>query len=89
MAAKDAEMPSHYALEDEIKEIARHLATLRKDIDGLTASVARAGEHQAERVQDAMQEAIAAVETSVRRNPVSALGIALGVGFLFGIILRR
>jgi ElaB/YqjD/DUF883 family membrane-anchored ribosome-binding protein len=36
-----------------------------------------------------MREAAAAVEDAVKRNPISTLGIALGVGFLVGIILRR
>jgi len=89
MAAKDAEMPAHHPLEEEVKEIAKHLANLRKDIDELGAAIGRAGGHQAERAQDAMNEAMTAVEASVRRNPISALGIALGVGFLFGVILRR
>ncbi len=89
MPAKDAEMPPHHALEGEIEEIAKHLAALRKDIDGLSGALARAGSHQAERAEDAVKEALAAVETSVRRNPISALGIALGIGFLFGVILGR
>lgn len=89
MAAKDAEMPDHHTLAEEIREIAKHLRTLRKDVEGLTGSIARAGGHQAEYVQDAMREAAAAVEDAVKRNPLSALGIALGVGFLVGIILRR
>jgi ElaB/YqjD/DUF883 family membrane-anchored ribosome-binding protein len=89
MAGKDAEMPDHYALSDEIKEIAKHIDSLRQDIEGLTGSIARAGGHQAERAQDALKEAAAAIEAAVRRNPVSALGVALGVGFLVGIILRR
>lgn len=37
MAGKDAEMPSHHALSEEIAEVAKHLQTLRKDIEGLTA----------------------------------------------------
>jgi ElaB/YqjD/DUF883 family membrane-anchored ribosome-binding protein len=45
--------------------------------------------HQAERVQDAASAAVGAVEDAVRRNPVQALGIALGAGWLLGIILRR
>jgi ElaB/YqjD/DUF883 family membrane-anchored ribosome-binding protein len=89
MAAKDAEMPEHYRMQEEVKEIAAHLAALRKDIEGLTGSIARAGGHQAERAQDALNEAAAALEASVRRNPVSALGIAAGVGFLLGVVLRR
>lgn len=89
MAAKDAEMPDHYALNDEVENIAKHLAGLRKEIEGLTGSIARAGGHQAERAQDALKEATAAIEAAVKRNPVSSLGIALGVGFLLGVILRR
>ena len=89
MAAKDAEMPTHHALSEEIVEIAKHLQTLRKDIEGLTGSIARAGGHQAEHMQDVASEAVTALETAVRRNPASALGIALGVGFLVGIVLRR
>jgi ElaB/YqjD/DUF883 family membrane-anchored ribosome-binding protein len=34
-------------------------------------------------------EAVTALETAVRRNPTQALGIALGIGFLVGIVLRR
>jgi ElaB/YqjD/DUF883 family membrane-anchored ribosome-binding protein len=89
MAAKDAEMPTHHALGDEVKEIAKHLQSLRKELEGLTGSVARAGGHQAERAQDAMKEAVAAVEAAVRQNPIQGVGVALGIGFLLGIILRR
>ena len=89
MAAKDAEMPSHQALSEDIQKIAEHLATLRQDVEALTGSVARTGGHQFERVQDKASEAVSAVETAVRRDPVSSLGIALGLGLLLGIVLRR
>jgi ElaB/YqjD/DUF883 family membrane-anchored ribosome-binding protein len=89
MAAKDAEMPTHHALGDEVKEIAKHLQSLRKELEGLTGSVARAGGHQAEQAQDAMKEAVAAIEAAVRQNPIQGVGVALGIGFLLGIILRR
>ena len=89
MAAKDADMPSHTALGEEVKEIAKHLQSLRKELDGLTGSVVRAGGHQAERAQDAMKDAVAAIEEATKRNPTQAIGVALGIGFLLGIILRR
>ena len=89
MAAKDAEMPSHQALSEEIREIAKHLATLRQEIEALTGSVARTGSHQFERAQDKASEAVSAVETAVRRDPLSSLGIALGLGLLLGIVMRR
>ncbi len=89
MAAKDAEMPTHHALSEEVEALAKHLATIRKDIEGLAGAMAQAGSDQAERVQDAAIEALGAIETAVRRNPTQALGIALGIGFLVGIVLRR
>jgi len=89
MAAKDAEMPSHQALSEDIEKIAKHLATLRQDIEALTGSVARTGSHQFERVQDKASEAVTAVEAAVRRDPVTSIGIALGLGLLLGIILSR
>ena len=89
MAAKDAEMPTRHALGDEVKEIAKHLQSLRNELEGLSGSIARAGGHQAERAQDAMKEAVTAIETAVRQNPIQGVGIALGVGFLLGVILRR
>ena len=89
MAEKDAEMPSQQALSEDIQEIAKHLAALRKDLEGLTGQIRRTGDHQLERVQDTAGEALKAVEDAVRQNPLSSLGIALGGGFLVGIILRR
>jgi len=89
MANKDAEMPTHHALREEVDKIAKHLHTLRKDIESLTGAVADAGGHQAERAKDAAGEALAAIEDAVKRKPTQTLGIALGIGFLVGIILRR
>jgi len=89
MAAKDAEMPNHYALRDEVETIAKHVATLRKDIEELGASVTRAGGRQAERIQNAASEKMHALEADVRRNPVAAMGIAFGIGLVLGVILQR
>jgi len=82
MAPQDAEMPSHQALSEDIAQI-------RRDIDNLTSSIKRAGDHQAERVQDKAHEALNALENAVKRDPVTTLGWALGAGFLLGILLRR
>ena len=89
MAGKDAEMPSQQALSEDIQEIAKHLAAMRKDLEALTGQIRRTGDYQLERVQDTAGEALKAVEDAVRQNPFSSLGIALGVGFLVGIVLRR
>jgi len=77
MAATDAEMPTHRALGEEVEAIAKHVASLRKDIEGLAGSIARAGSHQTERLQDAANEALSTLETAVvifgqsRRRPRS------------------
>jgi ElaB/YqjD/DUF883 family membrane-anchored ribosome-binding protein len=89
MAPKDAEMPSYETLSDDIQKIAKHLSSLRGDIDKVTASVKRAGVHQAEHVRDSASEVLSSVEKAVQRDPVTAIGIALGVGLLLGIVLRR
>jgi ElaB/YqjD/DUF883 family membrane-anchored ribosome-binding protein len=82
MAPQDAEMPSNQALGEDIEQI-------RRDVENLTNSLKRAGSHQAERVQDKANNALFALEDAVRREPVKTLGMAVGVGFLLGILLRR
>ncbi len=89
MAAKDAEMPTHRALREEAEAIAKHLSTLRKDIEGLAASIAQAGGHQAERVEDAAGEALGTIESAARRDPVRTVGVAFGIGVMVGLILGR
>ena len=89
MAPKDAEMPSYETLKDDIQKISKHVSSLRGDIDKITASVKRAGVHQAEHARDAASEVVSSVEKAVQRDPVTAVGIALGVGLLLGIVLRR
>ena len=59
MAAKDAEMPNYTALREEADKIAKHLQTLRKDIEGLTSAVAEAGGNQADRAKDGANEVLA------------------------------
>ncbi len=89
MPPKDADMPGHHPLGEDIQKITQHLANLRADIEKLTGSVGKAGSHQVERAQDAASEALSSFENAVKRDPLTALGIAAGVGLLLGIILRR
>ena len=88
MADKDADMPDHQALRDDLNEITSHIANLRGEVEALTGSIARAGSHQIERMQSGAHEAVAALEDAVRKDPLSAMGIAAGVGFLLGILRR-
>jgi ElaB/YqjD/DUF883 family membrane-anchored ribosome-binding protein len=89
MPPKDAEMPDRQALGEDIQEIAKHIAGLKENVENLTGSIARAGSNQVGRAQDKANEAMAAIEEAVRRDPATSLAIALGVGFLFGMLARR
>ena len=89
MAPNDAEMPNQRALSEDLEEIAKHLVSLRKDLDNLASSVGRTGSHQADHLQDQASEALSALGEAVKRDPLTSLAIALGIGFLLGIFLRR
>jgi ElaB/YqjD/DUF883 family membrane-anchored ribosome-binding protein len=89
MATTDAEMPDHKALREDLQEIAARLANLRSDIDGLMGAAGATASHQAEALQDQASEALANFEDAVRREPLKSLAIAVGAGFVLGILLRR
>jgi ElaB/YqjD/DUF883 family membrane-anchored ribosome-binding protein len=63
-------------------ELANRIADIRDDLQKLTSMVGRITQDAAVRTVDDFEEAI-------RRNPLSALGIALGLGILVAIFLRR
>lgn len=93
MTTRDAEMPDHKALNEDLKEITEHLARLRSDVEGLAGAIGATGSNQAEALQDqaseTVSEGLAAVEDAVRRKPAKALAIAAGAGLLLGLILGR
>lgn len=89
MASNDAEMPSRYKLGDDLHQIKKDIAGLRSDLEGLAGDVASVGSHQIDNAQSIAKAAMAEVEASVKRNPLSALAIAAGVGFLYGVLTRR
>jgi ElaB/YqjD/DUF883 family membrane-anchored ribosome-binding protein len=82
-------MPDHVVLKEEVQRIAKHLATLRQDVDALAGSLKSAGGHQLHRAQDKAGEALGTVEEAVRRDPLTSVGIAAGIGFLLGIVIAR
>jgi ElaB/YqjD/DUF883 family membrane-anchored ribosome-binding protein len=88
MAPNDADMPSAQGLNEDLKEISKHVASLREDLEALAGDARRVGRHQIENMQSAADAAIAEVAEAVRRNPLTALVIAAGAGFLFGVLRR-
>ena len=89
MAATDAEMPDHKAWEEDLQEIAAHIANLRAEIEGLVGTVGATGLHQVEARRNQAADALESVEDAVRREPVKSLAIAAGIGFVLGVVMGR
>jgi ElaB/YqjD/DUF883 family membrane-anchored ribosome-binding protein len=89
MAPTDAEMPDHKDLSEDLEEITQHLANIRAEVDSLVRAIGSTGTHQAGALRAQANEAVRGVEDAVRREPLKSLAIAIGIGFLVGIFLRR
>lgn len=91
-------------LEDEVKELRSMLHELGKTVGDIgrneAASFQSKVKHEAQRAADASRDAMHAVGDraeamgkdvgdSVKKHPFAAVGIALGVGFLAALVMRR
>jgi ElaB/YqjD/DUF883 family membrane-anchored ribosome-binding protein len=73
----------------ETKELADQIDSIRADIQNLTSTVGKIASKQVNRAQDKAVDAANQAEEAIRQNPLSAVAIAVGLGFLFGIFTRR
>lgn len=73
----------------DAEELSAELEAVRKDIQNLSQTVSRMAKGQINRAQDLASETAQDAEDAVRRNPIAAISIAVGLGFLFGILTRR
>jgi uncharacterized protein YjbJ (UPF0337 family) len=70
-------------------DLSTELEAIRADIESLTSTVSRIANKQLNRVQDKALDAANQAEEAIRQNPLSAIAIAAGLGFLFGVFTRR
>jgi ElaB/YqjD/DUF883 family membrane-anchored ribosome-binding protein len=70
-------------------DLAAQIDAIRADVQGLTGTVSRIAKGQVNRAQDRAIEAAGEAEDAIKRNPLAAVGIAVGLGFLFGVFTRR
>jgi ElaB/YqjD/DUF883 family membrane-anchored ribosome-binding protein len=70
-------------------ELSQQIAEIRADLQSLTSTVGRIANKQLGRAQDKVMETANQVEDAIRQNPLSAVLIALGLGFLLGVFTRR
>lgn len=70
-------------------ELANQIEAIRADLQNLTSTVSRIAGKQVNRVQDKAIATATEAEEAIRRNPLQAVAIAVGLGFLFGVFTRR
>jgi len=70
-------------------ELANQIDAIRADLQNLTGTVTRVAKGQVNRAQDKALETAYEAEEAIRRNPLQAVAIAVGLGFMFGILTRR
>src|SRR5262249_5971118 len=76
-------------IRDSEGDFATELDAIRTDIERLTSTVSRIANKQLNRAQDKALDAANQAEQAIRQNPLSAVAIAVGLGFLFGVFTRR
>jgi len=74
-ATKRGTIPNAYELAEQVSEIQADLKSLRSTLGRIA--------------QDKAIETADQMEQTIRQNPLSALAIAVGLGFLFGVFSRR
>jgi ElaB/YqjD/DUF883 family membrane-anchored ribosome-binding protein len=73
----------------EAEDLANQIDSIRADLQNLTSTVGRIASKQVNRAQDRAKETAYEAEEAIRRNPLQAVAIAVGLGFLFGVFTRR
>lgn len=73
----------------EAEDLVNQIESIRADLENLTSTVGRIASKQVNRAQDRAKETAYEAEEAIRRNPLQAVAIAVGLGFLFGVFTRR
>jgi ElaB/YqjD/DUF883 family membrane-anchored ribosome-binding protein len=64
------------------------LQDIRDNIQDLGNSVGDMATRQYARAHDTVSDTLRETGSAIQRNPLAAIGIGLGVGFLFGLVTR-
>jgi uncharacterized protein YjbJ (UPF0337 family) len=65
------------------------IEAIRNDIQNLASTVSRIANEQLDRAQNKAVDAANQAEEVIRQNPLSAVAIAFGLGFVFGVFRGR
>jgi ElaB/YqjD/DUF883 family membrane-anchored ribosome-binding protein len=70
-------------------DLSAELQAIRADIQNLASTVRRIAKDELSQAQASAAESAKQAEDAIRRNPLQAVAIAAGLGFLLGVITRR
>jgi ElaB/YqjD/DUF883 family membrane-anchored ribosome-binding protein len=73
----------------EAEALANQIDAIRADMQNLTSTVSRIANAQVNRAQGKAMETAQEAGDAIKRNPLQAVAIAAGLGFLFGVFTRR
>jgi ElaB/YqjD/DUF883 family membrane-anchored ribosome-binding protein len=82
-------LPMATSREAEAKALANQIDAIRADMQNLTSTVSRIANAQVNRAQGKAMETAQEAGDAIKRNPLQAVAIAAGLGFLFGVFARR
>jgi ElaB/YqjD/DUF883 family membrane-anchored ribosome-binding protein len=68
-------------------DLSSDVREVRENIKDLGDSVGHMASRQYDRAQDAATDAIQETGDAIQRNPLTALGIGFGVGFVLGLAM--
>ncbi len=74
------------SIESSLEE---QIAALRSGIQSLSSTVERIAEEQFPRARSTAEEALHEADEAFKRNPILVIAVALGLGFLIGMLTRR
>lgn len=72
-----------------VREVKAHVDHFRETLDKVVADAGGKGLDAIGEVRESADALLDSIEDAVRTRPMTALGIALGLGFLFGATWRR
>jgi ElaB/YqjD/DUF883 family membrane-anchored ribosome-binding protein len=81
-----ANSPAGREARETFKSASDTAKSIGEDVSEFASDVSRRAGKQFDRAQEMAVDAYDDVYAAVRRNPVTALAIAVGIGFLFAIV---
>ena len=70
-------------------DLSDEVVAIRDDVQKLAATIGDVAKRQAGRAQDNAVDAMHTAENYIRQNPLQAVAIAVGLGFLYCVFTRR